>query len=198
MGHGAEAFDDLPGVSIHRAALVESRDIGAGTRVWAFAHINEGATVGRDCNICDHTFIEAGAHLGDRCTVKCGIYLWSGVTCEDDVFLGPNVVFTNDVFPRSGARPESFVPTRVAQGASIGANATIRAGIRVGRFAMIGLGAVVTRDVADFALVYGNPARQHGWVGRSGRPLSIDGDVGRCAASGEVYDLEGGRCRLRG
>ncbi len=117
------------------------------TRVWAFAHILPGATIGRDCNICDHVFIENDVLVGDRVTVKCGVQLWDGVTIEDDVFIGPNATFTNDPFPRSRQRPAAFTTTLVRRGASIGANATLIPGITVGANAMIGAGAVVTHDV---------------------------------------------------
>lgn len=191
-------FTALPGVFIHEAALVETDAVGEGTRVWAFAHLAPGSTVGRECNVCDHTFVEEGVVVGDRVTVKSGIYLWTGVTCEDDVFLGPNVVFTNDLFPRSGRRPERYVPTLVRQGASLGANATILAGTTIGRYAMVGAGSVVTADVPDHALVVGNPARRRGWVSRIGRKLAVKGGVGVCEETGERYRIEGETCALLG
>jgi acetyltransferase-like isoleucine patch superfamily enzyme len=191
----ADPIRDLPGVFIHPAALVETRDVGAGTRVWAFAHVTAGAKVGRDCNLCDHTFFETGSVLGDRVTVKCGIYLWTGVTCEDDVFLGPNVVFTNDLFPRSRQQVDAYVPTLVKRGASIGANATIVAGTTIGRWAMVGAGSVVTRDVPEYALVYGNPARRRGWVSRFGRKLVVAGGIGTCPHSGLRYEVTADACR---
>ena len=144
---------------IHAKALVETPHVGAGTRVWAFAHLLPGSVVGRDCNICDGVFIEGDAKVGDRVTVKCGVQLWSGVTLEDDVFVGPNATFTNDPFPRSRQYPERFARTLVRRGASIGANATLLPGITIGERAMVGAGAVVTRDVPDGAIVVGNPAR---------------------------------------
>ena len=181
-------------VFIHAQALVESQEIGEGTRIWAFAHILDGCKIGRDCNICDHTYIEGGVTLGDRVTLKSGIYLWDGVTCENDVFLGPNVVFTNDLYPRSKQHLDKFVPTLVREGASIGANATILAGTTIGRYALIGIGSVVTRDVPDHGLAYGNPARLQGFVGRRGRRLNVEGDVGVCPESGERYRIENGAC----
>ncbi len=142
----------------HANALIEEgARIGARTRVWAFAHVLDGACVGTDCNLCDHTLIEGGAQIGDRVTVKCGVQVWSGVTLEDDVFVGPNATFTNDPFPRSRQRPVEFAKTVVRRGASIGANATILPGVTIGSFAMIGAGAVVTRDVPARAIVIGNP-----------------------------------------
>ena len=149
----------------HPMALVESPSIGAGTRVWAFAHILPGARVGAGCNICDHTFIENDVAVGDRVTIKPGVQLWDGITLEDDVFVGPNATFTNDRFPRSGRHQDTVPRTRICRGASIGANATILPGITIGERAMVGAGAVVTRDVPAETIVVGNPARITGYVG---------------------------------
>jgi acetyltransferase-like isoleucine patch superfamily enzyme len=149
----------------HPSALIESCQIGDGTRVWAFAHILPGAVIGADCNICDHTFIENDVRIGDRVTIKCGVQVWDGITLEDDVFVGPNATFTNDPFPRSRIRPEQFSRTLVRAGASIGANATILPGLVIERGAMIGAGAVVTRNVPPHAIVMGNPARIVGYTG---------------------------------
>ena len=147
-------------VFVHAKALVEpGAQIGEGTRVWAFAHILQGARIGRDCNICDQTFIENDVVLGDRVTIKCGVHLWDGVELQDDVFIGPCVAFTNDKFPRSKQYPAAFAKTVVCKGASIGANATILPGLKIGAQAMVGAGAVVTRDVPPHAVVIGNPAR---------------------------------------
>lgn len=143
----------------HPHAIVESSRIGEGTRVWAFAHVLPDAIIGRDCNICDHVFIENGVTVGDRVTVKCGVQLWDGVRIEDDVFIGPNVTFTNDPFPRSKQHLDKYPETVVRKGASIGANATILPGLTIGPGAMIGAGAVVTRSVPRDAVVVGNPAR---------------------------------------
>jgi len=148
----------------HPHAVVESTSIGAGTRVWAFAHVLPGARIGRDCNICDHVFVENDVIVGDRVTVKCGVQLWDGITLEDDVFVGPNATFTNDPFPRSRHRPVEFTRTIVRSGASIGANATVLPGITVGRNAMVGAGAVVMHDVPANAIVIGNPAFIKGYV----------------------------------
>lgn len=150
----------------HPNAIVESRAIGSGTRVWAFAHVMHGAEVGARCNIGEHAFIESGARIGNNVTVKNGISVWSGVTVEDDVFLGPHCVFTNDPNPRSYIKkgPEDLVATHVSKGATIGAGAVIVCGHRIGSYALVGAGAVVIRDVPDFALVVGNPARQIGWM----------------------------------
>lgn len=194
-----EVYRELPGVFIHPQALVETKEIGEGTRIWAFAHVLDGCRIGAECNICDHTFIEGGVRLGRCVTLKSGIYLWDGVTCEDDVFLGPSVVFTNDLYPRSKQYHEEYVPTLVREGASIGANATILCGTTIGRWALVGIGAVVTRDVPDYGLVHGNPARLRGFVGRLGRPLTIEDGIGTCPISGERHRIEGERCtRLEG
>jgi UDP-2-acetamido-3-amino-2,3-dideoxy-glucuronate N-acetyltransferase len=144
---------------VHPQAMCETRKVGAGTRIWAFAHILPGARIGADCNICDHTFIENDVVVGDRVTVKCGVQLWDGVRIEDDVFIGPNATFSNDRFPRSKRKPQTFLATVVKEGASIGANATILPGVTIGRGAMVGAGAVVVESVPPYAVVAGNPAR---------------------------------------
>jgi UDP-2-acetamido-3-amino-2,3-dideoxy-glucuronate N-acetyltransferase len=159
---------------VHPLAACESPSIGAGTRVWAFAHVLPGARIGADCNICDHVFIENDVVVGDRVTIKCGVQLWDGLRVEDDVFIGPNATFTNDRFPRSKQYPDAFAQTIVGRGASIGANATILPGLSIGRAAMVGAGAVVTRSVPPNAIVVGNPARIVGYV---------DGAQGRAAGS---------------
>ncbi|NOR68341.1 MAG: N-acetyltransferase [Methylomarinum sp.] len=144
---------------IHKKALVESgATIGQGTRVWAFTHILPRAVIGIDCNICDHVFIENDVKVGNRVTIKCGVQLWDGLRVEDDVFIGPNATFTNDLFPRSKYYPDKFLTTIILKGASIGANATILPNITIGNNAMVGAGAVVTKDVPDNAVVVGNPA----------------------------------------
>lgn len=146
------------GVFIHDRALVESEHIGQGTRIWAFAHVMAGARIGANCNICDHTFVETGVVLGDRVTIKSGAYLWDGVVAEDDVFVGPQATFCNDRFPRS-RQPFRCERTLLSRGASIGAGAVILPGITVGEQAMVGAGAVVTKDVPARAVVVGNPAQ---------------------------------------
>ncbi len=161
-------------VKIHPNAIVESSNIGAGTRIWAFAHILPGAVIGRDANICDHVFIENDVRIGARVTVKCGVQIWDGVRIEDDVFVGPNATFTNDMFPRSKRYPEKFLETWVRRGASIGANATILPGLTIGRNAMVGAGAVVTMDVPPNAIVVGNPARIKGYDSAEVQPIPRD------------------------
>jgi UDP-2-acetamido-3-amino-2,3-dideoxy-glucuronate N-acetyltransferase len=152
------AVADRSTTFVHEQALVETQDVGAGTRIWAFAHVMAGARIGADCNLCDHTYVEGDVIVGDRVTIKSGVYLWDGLRVEDDVFLGPQATFTNDRFPRSKRHFECPVTT-VRRGASIGANATILPGVTVGEGAMVGAGAVVTKDVPAFAVVVGNPAR---------------------------------------
>lgn len=171
----------------HSTALVESDEVGAGTRIWAFAHVMKGAVVGQDCKIGDHAYIESGASLGDRVTVKNGCLIWHGVHIGDDVFVGPNVVFTNDMRPRVRYQTTSddWLDTEVGDRASLGANSTILSGIRIGRNALVGAGSVVTRDVPDHAIVIGNPARQHGWACDCGNTL--DEELG-CAECGRRYD----------
>src|ERR1700761_3859061 len=139
------------GFFVHELGRCESAHVGDGTRVWAYAHVLPGARIGADCNICDQVFIENDVVVGDRVTVKCGVQLWDGLRVENDVFIGPNATFTNDRFPRSKQYPEKFAETVVEQGASVGANATILPGLRLGRHCMVGAGAVVTRSVPPYA-----------------------------------------------
>lgn len=154
----------MTGYFAHPQALIESTHIGDGTRIWAFAHVLPGARIGADCNICDGVFIENDVIVGNRVTIKCGVQLWDGLRIEDDVFIGPNATFTNDHFPHALSQPAALLRTVVEQGASIGANATLLPGITVRREAMVGAGAVVTRDVPPRAIVVGNPARISGYV----------------------------------
>ena len=148
---------------IHPSADVATRHVGVGTRIWQFTVVSEDVVIGGDCNICAHCFIEDGVRIGDRVTVKNGVSLWTGISIEDDVFVGPGVTFSNDKKPRSRVRPASYQKTIVKPGASIGAGAVILPGLIIGRGAMIGAGAVVTRDVPPFAVVKGNPARVTGF-----------------------------------
>jgi acetyltransferase-like isoleucine patch superfamily enzyme len=180
----------------HPLALVESTRIGAGTRVWAFAHVMKDAHIGRDCNIGDHAFVESGARLGNGVTVKNGVAIWEGVTLHDFVFAGPNVVFTNDLRPRSPRFPggkrrykdKSWLgKTDVKRGASLGANATIVCGVTIGEFAMIGAGAVVTRNVPPHALWLGVPGTLAGYVCECGEKLAFKDDKARCKACGTKF-----------
>ncbi len=178
---------------VHPKGLVDpGATVGAHTRVWAFAHVLKGAKIGTHCNICDFAFIESGAVLGDHVTVKNGVHVWEGITAEDNVFLGPSCVFTNDMFPRSGLkRPKAdwLVSTRLREGATIGANATIVCGVTVGRFAFVAAGAVVTKDVPDHAMVLGNPARFHSWICRCGTKLlfKLKRPGTTCSSCGDRY-----------
>jgi UDP-2-acetamido-3-amino-2,3-dideoxy-glucuronate N-acetyltransferase len=176
-----------PGVQVHPNGLCESDQVGAGTRVWAFAHVLAGA------NICDGAFVEDGAVLGDRVTVKNGTLVFSGVICEDEVFLGPNVLFTNDLRPRAASRrppQEWLVSTTVRRGATLGAGTVVVCGIEIGEHAFAAAGSVLTRDVPAHALVAGNPARQRGWVCTCGAGLdSADGADLDCPECGARYTL---------
>lgn len=155
---------------IHHLADVKSTNIGKETIIWQYAVVLEGAVIGENCNINCHTFIENNVTIGNNVTVKSGVYIWDNINIEDDVFLGPNVVFTNDLRPRS-KQPVKYPVTLIKNGASIGANSTILAGITIGKYAMSGIGSVITKDVPDYALVYGNPAKIHGWIDEKGRKL---------------------------
>lgn len=159
----------------HAQALVETEDVGTGTRIWAFAHVLPGARIGSGCNICDHVFIETGAVLGNNVTVKNGVAIWQGVTVEDNVFLGPNCVLTNDPNPRAYIKKsaEMLEAILIRANATVGANATLLCGVMIGRYAFIGAGAVVLKTVPDFALMVGNPARQVGWMCRCARRLPL-------------------------
>ena len=143
---------------IHPLSDVQSTAIGSGTRIWQFVVVLPGAIIGSGCNICSHCFIENDVVVGNDVTIKSGVQLWDGVRLEDEVFIGPNVTFTNDRFPRSKQRPGTFIQTRICRGASVGANATILPGIVIGEHAMIGAGAVVVKNVAPRTVVVGNPA----------------------------------------
>ena len=156
---------------IHPLSDVQSIHIGEATSIWQFAVVLPGAVIGSNCNICAHTFIENEVSLGNNVTIKNGVYLWNGIQIEDDVFVGPSVVFTNNLRPRSKQHMQSPL-TIIKKGASLGAGSIILGGVTIGEYAMTGIGAVVTRDVPAYALVYGNPARVMGWVDEKGKKLS--------------------------
>ncbi|MEZ5014124.1 MAG: acyltransferase [Chitinophagales bacterium] len=177
---------------IHPSSIVETgAQIGAGTRIWHFCHLMGSCVIGEECNIGQNVFVGAHVQLGDRVKVQNNISLYEGVTCEDDVFLGPSMVFTNVINPRSAVnRQHAFQRTIVRKGATIGANATILCGITIGNYAFIGAGAVVTKDVPDYALVTGNPARQTGWMSAFGIKLNFNAEgIALCPESGEKYIL---------
>lgn len=161
---------------IHALADVKTSKIGSNTWIWQYAVILEGAVIGSDCNINCHTFIENDVRIGDRVTVKSGVYLWDGIAIEDDVFIGPNVTFVNDKYPRSKQYPSSFQKTLLNRYVSIGAGAIILGGIRIGSFAMVAAGSVVTRDVPERALVAGSPARIRGWMNDDGTKMVEKGN----------------------
>jgi UDP-2-acetamido-3-amino-2,3-dideoxy-glucuronate N-acetyltransferase len=178
----------------HPLALVDTDEVGQDTRIWAFAHVMRGAHVGSDCNLGEHTFIEGGASLGNKVTVKNGVSVWGRVTVEDNCFLGPHCVFTNDMNPRSYLKksPEDLLPTLVRHHASIGANATIVCGHTIGAYAFVGAGSVVIRDVLEYGLVVGNPARQIGWICVCAVKLSIKagaalGERAKCGNCGAEF-----------
>jgi UDP-2-acetamido-3-amino-2,3-dideoxy-glucuronate N-acetyltransferase len=192
-------------VFVHPTALVETEEVGEGTHVWAYAHIMEDAWIGKNCNVGDHCFIESRVVVGDNVTLKNGNMLFEGVTIQDGVFVGPHVFFTNDLYPRSARLPQArlrysdkmwLLPTLVRQGASLGAGAVLLPGITVGEYAMVGAGAVVTKDIPPYALVRGNPARAIGWVCQCGQPLAFDDEFSVCAACGLAFNHDGGLVKL--
>ncbi len=177
---------------VHPKAICDSVNIGRGTRIWAFCNVQKDAAIGAECNICDHCFVENNVVIGDRVTIKNGVSVWDGVVLEDDVFVGPNAVFTNDIYPRSKVYHEEFDRTLVKRGATIGANAVVVAGNTVGRYAMIGAGAVVTHDVPDYTLWVGNPARRIGYVCECTRRLEF-AETAECTCEcGKHYRLVDG------
>ena len=180
----------------HETAVIdEGCTIGEGTRIWHFTHIMEGCTIGSDCTIGQNVVISPEVIIGNRVKIQNNVSVYTGVICEDDVFLGPSCVFTNVINPRSAiSRKHEFQSTIVEKGATIGANATIICGHRIGRYAMVGAGAVVTKDVMPFVLVVGNPARQIGWVSEYGHRLTFDNEgIAICPESGERYFLQDGK-----
>jgi len=189
--------EDNKEIFIDDNAIVESAHIGNGTKIWAFVHVLENAKIGEDCNIGEHCFIENDVEVGDEVVVKNGVYLWDGVRISNRVFIGPHVVFTNDYLPRAKIYLENPVETYVLEGASIGANATILCGITIGSYAMIGAGAVVTRSVPDYTLVYGNPASNGGYVCECGKILNFEHEISNCEC-GKKYSMakDGGVIRL--
>ena len=168
---------------VHEKAICDSPNIGAGTRIWAYSHVMERASVGRECNLGENVFVESGAVIGNGCTVKNGVAIWEGISLEDWVFVGPYAVFTNDLRPRAFIKrnSEHLLPTLICYGATIGANATIVCGVTVGEFAMIGAGSVVTKDVPPQTLVIGNPARAVGGICYCGEGLDTNDFCRACS-----------------
>jgi acetyltransferase-like isoleucine patch superfamily enzyme len=196
-------------VYVHPLALCESDHVGRETRIWAFAQVMRGAILGEHCNVGGHTFVEGGARIGHRVTIKNHVLVWDGVTIEDDVFVGPAVVFTNDRYPRSprmpglaahyGDKQNWLEPTRVCRGASLGARSVVMCGVTVGAFATVGAGSVVTRDVPAHAIVVGHPGRHVGWACVCGQALDLNLECERCGLDFEktregiaTTDLRGG------
>lgn len=183
----------------HESSYVdEGCTIGRGTKIWHFSHVMSGCTIGEDCNIGQNVVISPDVILGRNCKIQNNVSVYTGVRCEDDVFLGPSMVFTNVINPRAAvSRKSEYKPTILRRGASVGANATIVCGHELGEYCLIGAGSVVTKNVLPFALMVGNPARRIGWVSRNGEKLSFD-ESGRatCPATGEKYLLENGSVRL--
>ena len=176
----------------HPSAIIdEGCKIGKGTKIWHFSHIMPGCEIGENCNIGQNVVVSPGVKLGKNVKIQNNVSIYTGVICEDDVFLGPSMVFTNVINPRSAvARKDQYKQTYVCYGASIGANATIVCGVKIGKFAFIGAGAVVTKDVKDYALVVGNPARQSGWMSEYGQKLIFDTNGNAvCPESKEKYKL---------
>lgn len=181
-----------PAYYSHETAVIDpGSQIGAGTRIWHFSHIMTGCEIGELCNLGQNVVVSPGVRLGKNVKVQNNVSIYTGVICEDDVFLGPSMVFTNIVNPRSHVvRKDQYVKTLVRRGATIGANATIVCGIEIGQFAFIGAGAVVTKDVPPYALVMGNPARQTGWMSEYGHRLHFDDNgTAICPESKEAYTL---------
>jgi len=169
---------------VHTQGICETRFVGPRTKIWAFTHVLPKAQIGSDVNLCDHVFVENDVTIGNRVTVKCFVALWDGLRIEDDVFIGPGVVFANDKYTRSKMYLPSFPKTVIRKGASIGAGAVILPGIEVGAYAMVAAGAVVTKNVAPFELVRGIPARRKGSVCKCGFPLKKHKMQWRCVRSG--------------
>ncbi len=187
-------------IFVHPTAVVDpGAEIGEGTKIWHFCHVSAGAVVGRDCIFGQGCFVGPGVRIGDRVKVQNGVSIYQGVILEDEVFCGPHMVFTNVFNPRAFIeRKTEFRTTRVCRGATIGAGAIVVCGRTVGRYALVGAGAVVTADVEPFALVYGNPARQHGWVGKCCTKLAFD-EQGRAAGEdGTAYRLVQGAVLVEG
>lgn len=176
---------------VHSSALVDpGAALGAGTRVWHFCHVESGAKIGRSCSFGQNCYVASGVTVGDRVRVQNNVSLYTGVEIEDDVFIGPSAVFTNVLNPRAQvSRKHEYRATKVRRGATIGANATVVCGVTLGEYCMIGAGAVVTRDVPDFALMVGVPARRIGWISRNGQRLRFESNRARCPATGEEYEL---------
>jgi len=181
----------------HETAIIDKGCIiGNGSKIWHFSHLMEGAKIGKNCNIGQNVFIANDVVLGNNVKVQNNVSLYSGVQCEDDVFLGPSMVFTNVKNPRSAiVRKDEFQETIIRKGATIGANATIVCGTSIGKFAFVAAGAVITKNVVDYALMKGVPAKQDGWISEFGEKLEFENDIATCKATKQQYKLENGNCQ---
>ena len=182
------------GYFVHESSFVdEPCEIGEGTKIWHFCHVMKGSIIGRNCNLGQNVVVSPGVRVGDGCKIQNNVSLYTGVVLEESVFCGPSMVFTNVTNPRSEVvRKDEYKQTLVRRGASLGANSTIVCGVTIGQYAFVGAGAVVTRDVAAFALVVGNPARQSGWMCRCGIKLQVEGEGTRCGSCGAAYRMHAG------
>ncbi|MGY6521264.1 MAG: DapH/DapD/GlmU-related protein [Mongoliitalea sp.] len=183
----------MKGFFAHETAVIdEGCEIGEGTKIWHFSHIMPNCKIGKNCNLGQNVVVSPEVVLGNNVKVQNNVSIYTGVTCDDDVFLGPSMVFTNVINPRSAVnRRAEYLKTHVGKGASIGANATIVCGHDIGKFAFIGAGAVVTKNIPDYALVVGNPSKQIGWMSEYGHKLSFNEDgIAICQESGEKYLLK--------
>jgi UDP-2-acetamido-3-amino-2,3-dideoxy-glucuronate N-acetyltransferase len=182
---------------VHPTSIIdEGADIGANTKIWHFCHVSAPSSIGPDCSLGQNVFVARNVSIGRNVKIQNNVSVYEGVILEDDVFCGPSMVFTNVMNPRSFvSRKDEYQTTLVRRGASIGANATIVCGVTIERFAFVGAGSVVTRDVPEYALVYGSPARQHGWMCKCGERLELSGSSGACARCGSSYELSDGRLK---
>lgn len=184
----------------HETAVIdEGSSIGEGTKIWHFSHVMPNSVIGKRCNLGQNVVVSPNVVLGENVKVQNNVSIYTGVNCEDDVFLGPSMVFTNVINPRSAVnRKNEFKETLVKRGASIGANATIICGITIGEYALIGAGAVVTKDVEPFSLVVGNPSKPIGWVSKNGHRLNFNKNgIAICPETSETYELNGNKVRLK-
>lgn len=189
----------MPKYYSHETAIIDSGAlIGEDTKIWHFSHIMENCTIGKSCNLGQNVVVSPKVILGDNVKVQNNVSIYSGVICEDDVFLGPSMVFTNIINPRSAViRRDQYIETLVKKGASIGANATIICGNTIGSYSLIGAGSVITKDVPDYALIIGNPGKQIGWVSQYGHRLQFNKDLkATCPESGELYELKYDKVKL--
>lgn len=177
----------------HETSVIdEGAEVGSGTKIWHFSHVMQGAVIGRNCNIGQNVVVSPGVKLGNGIKIQNNVSIYTGVICEDDVFLGPSMVFTNVINPRAFIeRKHEYRPTIIRKGASIGANATIICGYTIGSYAMVGAGSVVSKNIPDYALAFGNPAKVMGWVCKCGNRLDFQSKKALCKKCGLNYELTG-------